>query len=80
MRIGDYLEGLILGLLISLALGLIAVYVFGIFGVFLGLAAAIYYAVKTVLKAIEDQNKRMEDMVKIMIDILLNSQQTKESE
>lgn len=80
MRISDYLEGLILGLLISLALGLIAVYVFGIFGVFLGLAAAIYYAVKTVLKAIEDQNKRMEDMVKIMIDILLNSQQTKESE
>lgn len=80
MRISDYLEGLILGLLISLALGLIAVYVFGIFGVFLGLAVAIYYAVKTVLKAIEDQNKRMEDMVKIMIDILLNSQQTKESE
>lgn len=80
MRISDYLEGLILGLLISLALGLIAVYVFGIFGVFLGLAAAIYYAVKTVLKAIEDQNKRMEDMVKIMIDILLNSQQTKENE
>lgn len=80
MRIGDHLEGLILGLLISLALGIIAVYVFGLFGIFLGLAAAIYYAVRTVLKAIEDQNKRMEDMVKIMIDILLNSQQSKESE
>lgn len=80
MRIGDHLEGLILGLLISLVLGIIAVYVFGLFGIFLGLAAAIYYAVRTVLKAIEEQNKRMEDMVKIMIDILLNSQQTKESE
>lgn len=80
MRIGDHLEGLILGLLISLVLGIIAVYVFGLFGIFLGLAAAIYYAVRTVLKAIEDQNKRMEDMVKIMIDILLNSQQSKESE
>lgn len=80
MRISDHLEGLILGLLISLVIGIIAVYFFGIFGVFLGLAAAIYYAVKTVLKAIEDQNKRMEDMVKIMIDILLNSQQTEKSE
>lgn len=80
MRINDHLVGLILGLLISLILGIIAVYVFGIFGIFLGLAAAIYYAVRTVLKAIEDQNKRMEDMMKVVIDILLNSQQTKESE
>ena len=80
MQKGDYLAGLGLGLFLSLFLGFLLSLQIGGYGIAIGITAAIFCAVRTILMAIDEQNKRLEGMVKIMVDILLNGQQSNKNE